>query len=118
MIVSSLAETQSPPAEFGTYDLAGVALPYQLFVWMDTLDPSPLRLLRPIPVYIVRGDEGSIASFWGANIHSSGENAAEALAGLKTLVSDAYQMLTEHRNALGPEPSKQYAVLKEYIQPS
>jgi hypothetical protein len=121
VLASRPTETPTETVSFGTDQVHGASYgrePFQVLVQLETLGINSLVVVRPIPVHVVRAGEGSIASFWDANIHSSGANISDALTGMTSLIADAYQMLSEHQHTLGPEPAKQFAVLREYIQPA
>lgn len=119
MLASRDFETQGASLEFATSEFAGDwsgKNPVQRLVWVHNLHARPLRLLQPIPVYIVQSEDGAVASFWTANIHASGETVSDALSSLITLIVDAYKMLLDHRKSLGPAPSVQLTVLEEFIK--
>ena len=120
-IWSASTGAKSEEAEFATDEFAGAWYrkePVQVLVLLDSLDPRPFHVVRPIRVHVVNSADGAIASFWEANIHSSGETVSDALDSLKNLVADTYEMLSEHRNVLGPAPSKEFAALQRFVQPS
>lgn len=89
------------------------------FYWLNSLSPATFRVLKPIPMHIMFADDGYIASFLDANIHSSGDTEGEAIKNLSSLIVDAYEMLSSHDpRVLGPEPKRQLSVLKEFIRPT
>jgi hypothetical protein len=115
--VSSKAEQkQNPDAETtaGFIDITKGAD----VLWINTFAPEPYRVLRPIPVRIVPSDRGWIASLYDANIHASGDTEGEAFENVRSLMLEAYEMLSEEKPAtLGPEPAKQLARLRHFIAP-
>lgn len=87
-------------------------------LWIYSFAPEPYRVLRPIPIKIASSDRGWIGSFYDANIHASGGTHGEAIENLRSLILEAYEMLSEENHAtLGPEPAKQLARLRCFIAP-
>jgi hypothetical protein len=79
--------------------------------------PEPYMLLRTIFVSVNSIEGGFNAGWFDANIHSSGDNEEEAVANLKSLILDVFDNFTsEPAENLGPEPARQLAVLRHYIQ--
>jgi hypothetical protein len=88
-------------------------------LYIGTFAPEPYRLMKPIPVSIQRVGESYLASFSDANVNSSGDNQHDAFANVKELVLDTYDRLSSlPAGKLGPGPSRQLAVLREYIDAS
>lgn len=85
-------------------------------VSITTVAPEPYRVIRPIPVVIQpEGDEFS-ASFFDANIGTADDTQEEAFSNLRSLILDTFDSLeAENSDALGPEPSRQLAVLREFL---
>lgn len=94
-----------------TYGVVPVTVPVASFV------PEPFEVLQPIPVVIQPADDGFTATFFDANIGTSGDTQEEALANLKSLLVDIFTDLRgESPEKLGPEPSRQLSVLKAFIK--
>jgi len=84
---------------------------------IDTFTPEPYSLLKPILASVNCVEGGFDAGWFDANIHSSGDNEEEAVSNLKSLILDFFHKFSsEPAERLGPEPSRQLAVLREYIQ--
>lgn len=84
---------------------------------IDTFTPQPYGLLKPILASVNAVEGGFDAGWFDANIHSSGDNEEEAVSNLKSLILDFFNKFSsEPAERLGPEPSRQLAVLREYIQ--
>jgi len=84
---------------------------------IDSFAPEPYNLLKTILVSVHSVEGGFNAGWFDANIHSSGDNEEEAAGNLKSLILDFFDSLSnEPAEKLGPEPLRQLAVLKEYIQ--
>ena len=84
---------------------------------ITTFAPEPYEIIRPIEVVIEPYEDEYIASFYDANIGTSGDSPEEAFANLKELILDTYDLLLEHdTDALGPEPQRQRAVLSEFVR--
>ncbi len=84
---------------------------------ISTFSPEPYEVLRPIYVTLRQLDgEEYCASFADANLHSSGDNEEEAISNLKSLILDVYDSITSEKpEDLGPEPTKQLAVLQYFL---
>jgi predicted RNase H-like HicB family nuclease len=84
---------------------------------IQTFAPEPYTLLRPISVLIEDSEDGYLASFFDANIGTSGETEQEAFENLKSLVLDIFDSLSrEASERLGPEPARQLAVLRSAVE--
>ena len=86
-------------------------------VEIRTFAPEPYQLSSPISVTVEEDGAGSfIASFFDANISTTGENEQEAFENLKSLILDVFDSLNrEAPTKLGPEPRRQLAVLRRFI---
>jgi len=88
-----------------------------IWVPISTLAPAPLTLTRDIPCLIQPVDNAFVATFFDANISSSGETQQEAFENLKDLIVDIYDDLSsESGENLGPEPRRQLSVLASLIR--
>jgi hypothetical protein len=77
---------------------------------------EPYRLLKPTSVHIKRlGDDDFLACFNEANIAISGDSPQEAFQGLASHILDVFEILELEESTLGPEPTRQLAVLREHI---
>ena len=56
-----------------------------------------------------------IATFPEAEISTSGDTAAEALAWLNRTIVDTYEQFTAQRGRLGPLPKRQLKTLEKYV---
>lgn len=84
---------------------------------VQTFAPEPYSLLKPMSVLIEDSEDGYLASFFDANIGTSGETEQEAFENLKSLVLDIFDSLSrEAPERLGPEPARQLAVLRSFIR--
>ena len=82
-----------------------------------TFAPEPFELLRDLPVVVQPVEEYFTATFFDANISTSGETQEEAVANLKELILDIFESLeAEPEERLGPEPARQKAVLARLIR--
>ena len=87
-----------------------------VIVPITTFTPEPYRLKRDILAVVQPSEGGFIAGFFDANVHASGDTEEEAIRNLKSLMLDLFEALTiETRGNLGPEPTRQLAVLNEFI---
>ena len=84
---------------------------------ITTFGPEPYSAKPPIPVAIRRADDGFLAGFFDANIHTSGETEQEAFDNLRSLILDYYEALEHEKpELLGPEPTRQLAILRDFIR--
>jgi hypothetical protein len=83
---------------------------------VETFAPEPYQVRRPIPVVVHGHHDTFTASFMDANIHSAGDTQQEAYSNVKELILDVFDSLSALPAAkLGPKPSKQLAVLREFV---
>jgi len=88
-------------------------------VLLSTFAPEPYVVKRRIPVNIELIDAGFIATFFDANLSTSGETEEEAFSNLRSLILDTFEALdAEPETDLGPEPARQLAVLTQFLGPS
>jgi hypothetical protein len=84
---------------------------------IDSFAPEPYKLLKTILVTVHPVEGGYSAGWFDANIHFSGDNEEEAVSNLKSLILDFFNIFSnEAAESLGPEPTRQLALMKEYIQ--
>ncbi len=88
-----------------------------IVVPIETLAPEPYGVVKPFHC-IVRFEGGEyVASFFDANISTSGDTHSEAMSNLKDLIVTMFEMLAEMDDAqLGPGPLRQKKVLREFIR--
>jgi len=84
---------------------------------IQTFEPEPYELLRPITVAIREDGDGYMATFYDANISTAGDTEQEAFENLKSLILDVFDSLArEQPERLGPEPQRQMAVLRSFLR--
>ena len=84
---------------------------------VQTLAPAPYELLKPIQVLVMADGDEFVASFVDANIASGGATIEEAVENFKDILISTLEVLEAHRpEQLGPAPTKQLAVLREFIR--
>ncbi len=84
---------------------------------LTSLDPGRYELARDIPVVLQPSDDGFTATFFDANIGSSGDTEEEALDNLRSLIIDTFELLdSEPMDRLGPESQRQLQVLQSLIR--
>lgn len=87
-------------------------------VTIETLEPEPFHLKRPIRVLIQPSGEEYVASFLDAGISTSGISQQNVLENLKDLLIDMFLDLNEEpAERLGPIPQRQLAILSSLIVP-
>lgn len=86
-------------------------------VSITSLLPEPFKVIAPIKVVVQGTGDDYTATFFDANIGSSGETQQEAVDNLKELLIMSFESL-EHDTAdgLGPQMKKQKVVLESFIQ--
>ncbi len=88
-----------------------------LVVPINTFAPEPYELLKTFFVSVHSVEGGFEASWYDANIHTSGENEEEAVSNLKSLILDFFDSLSkEPPERLGVEPKRQLSVINSYIK--
>jgi dCTP deaminase len=84
---------------------------------LTSLDPDRYQLARDIPVVLQPSDGGFTATFFDANIGSSGDTEQEAIENLRTLIIDTFELLASTRpEKLGPEPRRRLKLLRSLIR--
>ena len=97
-------------------DPQNIFLPRCSIALITTFAPEPYEVKKPIPVSIYSSEDEYNASFFDANIHTSGDNEQEAFENLKSLILDMYDGLISRRvEDLGPGPMQQRSVLQQFI---
>ena len=88
-----------------------------ILVPVETLEPEPYELVRPVLI-VVQPDNGSfIATLFDANINASGDTQQDAVANLKDMLVTLFERLErEPRANLGKGPAMQLAVLRRILR--
>jgi hypothetical protein len=87
-----------------------------LIVPITSFAPEPFRVISPIYA-VVQGEEGDyMATFFDANVGSSGETQLEAIIKLKDMIIICYENLECNDESLGPAMKRQKAVLNEFMK--
>ena len=83
---------------------------------IDQFPGESYALRRPIPVAIQRLEaDDFVASFEEANLAVSGETSQEAFQNLAIEILNLFEIFSEEESNLGPEPTRQLKVLKQYL---
>jgi len=86
-------------------------------VRLQTFAPEPFDMVKEMNVTIEQDGEDFVASFVDANVNCSGSSEKEVVEGLKELLLSRYDFLSKTPpEKLGPGPTKQIAVLREFIR--
>jgi hypothetical protein len=84
---------------------------------IETFDPEPFELRRPVSAVVQPSGEGFVASLFDANINASGETAQHAVANLKDLILALFiRLAKEPKEKLGQGPARQLAVLEGLLR--
>ena len=88
----------------------------RMFVVLNDLAPSPLTLLRSIPVTVQKEDDVFVVSFPDANINASGETLSDALEMLKDMIAFTYRLFSDEESVLGNGPRNELAALRRFVR--
>lgn len=95
-----------------------IPLPGAIRTTIGSLPGEPYTLLRAIPVRIEQVAAGDfLADFTEANIAISGETYQEAFQNLIAEILNAFENFSTEEASLGPEPTRQLKVLRNYLRP-
>jgi hypothetical protein len=83
---------------------------------IQSLEPCPYDIIRPIQAVVQEEDGVFVASFFDANINASGESQLDAVEMLKEMLASTFRLLLAKESALGKGPQRQLAVLRQFIQ--
>jgi len=87
-----------------------------ILVPIESFAPEPYKILKPFHVVVRFQDEQYIASFFDANINTSGDTQEEAVSNIKDIIIGTYELLDSlNEEELGPEPKKRITILREFI---
>ena len=90
-----------------------------IVVPLTSFSPEPFEVRSPINVVLQGSDGDYTATFFDANIGSSGETQQEAIENLKELLIMSYESLeADEEENLGPQMKKQKAVLDAFMKRS
>ena len=81
---------------------------------VQTFAPEPYDLLKPLSVIVQADEDEFSACFPDANLTAYGDNEFEAVEHLKGMILDTFDKFSSGRK-LGPGPTKQLAVLREFV---
>lgn len=88
-----------------------------IIVPITTFAPEPFELTRDICVVVQSVEHGFTATFFDANINSSGDTQEEAVTHLKSLIVENFEDLaSDPPERLGPEPTRQLKVLSTFLR--
>ena len=83
-------------------------------VRVQTFAPEHYDLLKPLSVLVQADEDEFLACFLDANLTAFGDNEFEAVEHLKAMILDTFDKFSSGRK-LGPGPTKQLAVLREFV---
>lgn len=84
---------------------------------IQTLAPEQYELAKSFNAVVRLNDDQYIASFFDANLSTSGDTPEEAVMNLKDLIVGTYEILSEMADdELGPVPLQQKIVLSNLIE--
>jgi Arc/MetJ-type ribon-helix-helix transcriptional regulator len=112
-----LAMVDLPEASFARGAGALARSTQTALIPITTLAPEPYEILRDIPAVVEPTGDGFLATFFDANISTSGDTDVEAVSNLRSLILDIFEYLdSEPSVSLGPEPARQLAVLRVFLK--
>jgi predicted RNase H-like HicB family nuclease len=83
---------------------------------VETFAPEPFLLTRHFQAVVRPCGGDYLAMFFDANIGTMGDTEEEAVQNLKALIIDTFECLESNEENLGPEPTRQLAILKALIR--
>jgi hypothetical protein len=84
---------------------------------IETFDPEPFELRRPVSVVVRPSGDSYLASLFDANINACGETAQDAVANLRDLILALFiRLRKEPKERLGKVPARQLAVLEGLLR--
>ncbi len=84
---------------------------------IESLHPEPHKIVQTINAVVRLVDDEYTATFFDANISTTGDTDIEAIANLKDLIAGTFDMLSAHESdRLAPGPERQLSVLETYIK--
>jgi putative addiction module CopG family antidote len=84
---------------------------------ITTLAPEPYQVRRDIPAVVEPAGDGFVATFFDGNISAAGDTEVEAVSNQRSLILDTFEYLdSEPPDSLGPEPTRQFAVLRVFLK--
>jgi len=86
-----------------------------VLVPIQSLDPEPFELTKPILALVEPSDDEFIASFSDANIAATGETQGDAIANLKDMLVATFELL-ESEKKLGAEMRRKQSVLAAFVR--
>lgn len=90
-----------------------------IIVPITSFAPEPLEVIKEINVVVQKDEDEFTATFFDANIGTTGCNQTEAIDNLKELIVSRYYYLNEQpQQTLGPALVKQLTVLNQFISKS
>jgi predicted RNase H-like HicB family nuclease len=87
-----------------------------IVVPVETLEPEPYTLRRPLSVVVEPVDAEFVATFYDANVSASGETAEDAVTNFKDVLIATFEFLQSEEN-LGAALKKQKRILETLLQP-
>ena len=86
--------------------------------WIRDFSGEPYRVLKAIPITVRSLEIGQEveAAFVEGNIAWVGPSRVEAINGLKAEILNTLEDFEANRNRLGPEPTRQLAVLRTFLE--
>ena len=82
-----------------------------------TLAPEPYDIMEPFQAVVRTSEDEYIASFFDANLSSSGSTPEQAVENLKDVIVTVFESFSAHEETrLGPGPKKQLRVLKRFLR--
>ena len=96
--------------EHAALSMRGVIYP------IDSLIPGQVLVEKTIHAQVIYEDGCHIASFVDANINASGESELDAIEMLKDAIASTFLAFSEKEHLLGHEPTRQLAVLREFVR--
>jgi hypothetical protein len=88
-----------------------------VIVLIESFAPEPYEIIKPFHAVIKFQEDQYIASFFDANLSTSGDTQEESIGNLKDIILGTFEILmTMDEKKLGPGPLRQRGLLAEFIR--
>jgi predicted RNase H-like HicB family nuclease len=93
------------------------ALRSSFLVPIESLEPEPYEIMRPLTAVVIEAEGGFEASSFDLGIYASGDTEEEAIANLKETLLDTFDQLNELPDTrLGKGPLRQKGLLNKCVR--
>jgi hypothetical protein len=83
---------------------------------IQSLEPYPLQVIRPILVVVQPDDDAFLASWFDANANGSGDTELEAIDMLKHVIARNYYLYSREEERLSDDLRRRLAVMRDFLK--